>query len=170
MLALNTSCSAFAAAPVTVVPAIWFTALMDAEVGRCRLFDTVERLAGPSDERRKPARRRCRPFCHPDCQVARGAARSSEWRATSAKTPFGRAGIVYNSAGLCGRWLQMEHVVKLPTQSGATRRQAFVASFGIRALEPDLDLDALLAQAATHAAAGLGVERAKVSAAPSRYR
>ena len=36
----------------------------------------------------------------------------------------------------------MDHGVKPATQSGATRRQAFVASFGIRALEPDLDLDA----------------------------
>src|SRR6478609_4936802 len=52
----------------------------------------------------------------------------------------------------------MEHSVKPATQSGATRRQAFVASFGIRALELDLDLDALLAQATV----GLGVERAKV--------
>jgi PAS domain S-box-containing protein len=56
----------------------------------------------------------------------------------------------------------MEHGVKPAAQSGAIRRQAFVASFGIRALELDHDLDALLAQAAAHAAAGLGVERAQV--------
>ena len=49
-----------------------------------------------------------------------------------------------------------------PAQSGAARRQALVASFGARALEEDLGLDALLAEAATHAAEGLGVARAKV--------
>ena len=54
------------------------------------------------------------------------------------------------------------HDVTLAAQSGAARRQALIASFGVRALEQDLDLDALLAQAVTHAAAGLGVERAKV--------
>lgn len=46
--------------------------------------------------------------------------------------------------------------------SGAARRQAFVASFSSRALDEDLDFDALLAEAATHTAEGLGVERAKV--------
>ena len=54
------------------------------------------------------------------------------------------------------------HDVTVAAQSGAARRQALIASFGVRALEQDLDLDALLAQAVTHAAAGLGVERAKV--------
>jgi PAS domain S-box-containing protein len=44
----------------------------------------------------------------------------------------------------------------------STVRQALVASFGSRALEEGLDLDALLADAAEHAAAGLGVARAKV--------
>src|SRR4051812_11126734 len=47
-------------------------------------------------------------------------------------------------------------------QCGAARHQALIASFGIRALEQNLDLDTLLAQAAAHAAAGLGVERAEV--------
>ncbi len=49
-----------------------------------------------------------------------------------------------------------------PAQSGAARRQAFVASFGARALDQGLGLDTLLAEAVAHAAAGLGVERAKV--------
>jgi PAS domain S-box-containing protein len=44
----------------------------------------------------------------------------------------------------------------------ATVRQALVASFGSRALEAGLSLDALLADAVEHAAAGLGVARAKV--------
>ena len=47
-------------------------------------------------------------------------------------------------------------------ESGAARRQAFVTSFGARALTEGFDLDALLAEAAAHAAAGLGVERALV--------
>jgi PAS domain S-box-containing protein len=49
-----------------------------------------------------------------------------------------------------------------PAQSGAARRQALVASFGARALEEGLGLDALLAEAASHAAEGLRVKRAKV--------
>ncbi len=48
----------------------------------------------------------------------------------------------------------------------AAGRQALVASFGGRALDEGLDLDALLGEAAAHAAAGLGVKRAKVL----RYR
>jgi PAS domain S-box-containing protein len=48
----------------------------------------------------------------------------------------------------------------------AAQRQALVASFGSRALDAGLDLDALLGEAAVHAAAGLSVERAKVL----RYR
>src|SRR5688500_16837866 len=50
--------------------------------------------------------------------------------------------------------------------SDAAQRQALVASFGSRALDEELDLDALLGEAAVHAAAGLSVERAKVL----RYR
>jgi two-component system, sensor histidine kinase PdtaS len=57
----------------------------------------------------------------------------------------------------------MEHPdVTLMAKSGAVRRQALIASFGVRALELDHNLDALLAEAATHAAAGLEVERAKI--------
>ncbi len=57
----------------------------------------------------------------------------------------------------------MEHHDVAPAaESGAARRQALVASFGTRALTEGSDLDALLAEAATHAAAGLGVERAQV--------
>jgi PAS domain S-box-containing protein len=44
----------------------------------------------------------------------------------------------------------------------AAVRQALVASFGSRALEEGLSLDALLADAAEHAATGLGAARAKV--------
>ncbi len=54
------------------------------------------------------------------------------------------------------------HDVARMAESGAVRRHALVASFGRRALDLGLDLDALLAAAAAHAAAGLGVERAKV--------
>ncbi len=54
------------------------------------------------------------------------------------------------------------HDVAPAAESGAARRQALIASFGARALEQGFDLDALLAEAAAHAAAGLGVERAKV--------
>jgi PAS domain S-box-containing protein len=54
------------------------------------------------------------------------------------------------------------HDITSVAQSGTAQRQALIASFGVRALEQDLDLDALLAQAAAHAAVGLGVERAKV--------
>ena len=57
----------------------------------------------------------------------------------------------------------MEHHDIAPAaESGAVRRQALVTSFGARALGGGLDLDALLAEAAAHAAAALGVERAKV--------
>src|SRR5918997_3954420 len=57
----------------------------------------------------------------------------------------------------------MEHHDIAPAaESGAARRQAFVTSFGARALTEGFDLDALLAEAAAHAAAGLGVERAQV--------
>ena len=57
----------------------------------------------------------------------------------------------------------MEHHDIAPAaESGAARRQALVASFGTRALTEGSDLDALLAEAAAHAAAGLGVERAQV--------
>src|SRR4028118_2246939 len=57
----------------------------------------------------------------------------------------------------------MEHHDVAPAaESGAARRQAFVTSFGARALTEGFDLDALLAEAAAHAVAGLGVERAKV--------
>jgi PAS domain S-box-containing protein len=57
----------------------------------------------------------------------------------------------------------MEHHDVAPAaESDAARRQAFVTSFGARALAEGFDLDALLAEAAAHAAAGLRVERAKV--------
>ena len=56
----------------------------------------------------------------------------------------------------------MEHHHVAPAESDAARRQAFVTSFGARALTEGFDLDALLAEAAAHAVAGLGVERAKV--------
>ena len=48
------------------------------------------------------------------------------------------------------------------TTPDAARRQALVVSFGSRALEEGLNLDVLLAEAAAHAAAGLGIKRAKV--------
>src|SRR3712207_5090116 len=57
----------------------------------------------------------------------------------------------------------MEHHDIAPAaESGADRRQAFVTSFGARALTEGFNLDALLAEAAAHAAAALRVERAKV--------
>ena len=55
-----------------------------------------------------------------------------------------------------------QHDIEPAAESGAARQQAFVTSFGARALTEGFDLDALLAEAAAHAAAGLGVERAKV--------
>ena len=56
----------------------------------------------------------------------------------------------------------MDHrdVAQVTAESAAARRQALIASFGARALEQGFDLDALLGEAAAHAAAGLGVERA----------
>src|ERR687894_3208002 len=57
----------------------------------------------------------------------------------------------------------MEHHDVAPAaEYGAARRQALVTSFGARALGGGLDLDALLAEAAAHAAAALRVERARV--------
>ena len=57
----------------------------------------------------------------------------------------------------------MEHHDVAPAaEYGAARRQALVTSFSARALGGGLDLDALLAEAAAHAAAALRVERAKV--------
>ena len=57
----------------------------------------------------------------------------------------------------------MEHHDVAPAaEYGAARLQALVTSFSARALGGDLDLDALLAEAAAHAAAALGVERAQV--------
>ena len=54
------------------------------------------------------------------------------------------------------------HDIAQAAEAGAARRQALVTSFGARALTEGFDLDALLAEAAAHAAAGLGVERAQV--------
>ncbi len=54
------------------------------------------------------------------------------------------------------------HDIAQAAGSGAARRQALVTSFGARALTEGFDLDALLAEAAAHAAVGLGVERARV--------
>ena len=57
----------------------------------------------------------------------------------------------------------MEHHHAAPAaEYGAARRQALVTSFSARALGGGLDLDALLAEAAAHAAAALRVERAQV--------
>src|SRR5918998_2235006 len=57
----------------------------------------------------------------------------------------------------------MEHHDVAPVaEYGAARRRPLVTSFSARALGVGLDLDALLAEAAAHAAAALRVERAKV--------
>src|SRR5918997_334037 len=57
----------------------------------------------------------------------------------------------------------MEHHDVAPAADyGAARLQALLTSFSARALTVGLDLDALLAEAAAHAAAALGVGRAKV--------
>ena len=53
-------------------------------------------------------------------------------------------------------------VAQAAAEYGAARRQALVTSFSARALGGGLDLDALLAEAAAHAAAALRVERAQV--------